>query len=195
MDENKPLEPVKGHRPGDIVLRRRMKRRAKLRPVPNIPAFFRFIGDLTTQTPLIPIVLTLVVLLLIFSAAIYAVEHQENQSMNSFGAVVWWSISAMQTMGFNAPGPLTAAGRIIGGAWALLGTIMFFGAIIAGLTAYFTLPKRRPSRDIANTIQYNLERLEDLSVSELKTLKEATDAVIKNQIESLEEKAPSSQTD
>ncbi|MFC1963297.1 potassium channel family protein [Chloroflexota bacterium] len=195
MHEDKPVETIRGQHPGDVMLRRRRKHRARLRPVPNIPAFLRFCSDLTTQTPLIPVVLTLVVLLLIFSAAIYAVEHQGNQSMNSFGATVWWSISAMQTMGFNDPGPITSAGRVLGSIWALLGTIMFFGAIIAGLTAYFLLPRRRPSRDIVNTIQYNLERLEDLSVSELKTLKESTDAVINIQIESLEGKAHSSQAD
>ena len=134
MREKESPERIRGRRPGDIIVRRIRKPRTRLRPVPNIPAFFRFVGDLATQTPLIPILLVLVVLLLIFSAAIYAVERGENPSLESFGAALWWSISAMQTMGFNAPGPLTSAGRVLGSIWALLGTIMFFGAIIASMT-------------------------------------------------------------
>lgn len=190
--EKEPPERITGRRPGDVMLRRRRKPRTRLRAVPNIPAFFRFISDLATQTPLIPILLVLVVLLLVFSAAIYAVERGENPSLASLGAALWWGISAMQTMG--AEGPITSAGRVLGGIWAVLGTIMFFGAIIAGMTAYFILPRRRPSRQIVATIQYNLERLEELSASELEILREAADTVIRAQLERLKEQASSSQT-
>lgn len=39
-------------------------------------------------------------------------------------------------------------------------------------------PLQRPARQIIDTIEYNLEHLEDLSVDELDLLKETTDALI-----------------
>jgi len=44
------------------------------------------------------------------------------------------------------------------------------------------LPRRRPTRLIISTVQYNLERLEDLSLEELETLKDVTDGLIDAQI-------------
>jgi voltage-gated potassium channel len=39
-------------------------------------------------------------------------------------------------------------------------------------------PLKRPSKQIIDTIEYNLEQLDDLSIDELDLLKETTDALI-----------------
>ena len=66
----------------------------------------------------------------------------------------------------------------IGAIWIVIGSIVFFGAIVATVTAYFMRPLRRPSKQIIDTIEYNLEQLDDLSVDELEVLKETTDSLI-----------------
>jgi voltage-gated potassium channel len=66
----------------------------------------------------------------------------------------------------------------VGGIWIVVGSLLFFGTIVATVTAYFMRPLQRPARQIIETIEYNLEHLEDLSVDELDLLKETTDALI-----------------
>jgi voltage-gated potassium channel len=58
--------------------------------------------------------------------------------------------------------------------------MLFFGAIVATITAYFMRPLQRPSRQIIDTIEYNLEQLDDLSIEELELLKETTDSLIEH---------------
>jgi voltage-gated potassium channel len=58
--------------------------------------------------------------------------------------------------------------------------MLFFGAIVATITAYFMRPLQRPSRQIIDTIEYNLEQLDDLSMEELELLKETTDSLIEH---------------
>ena len=41
-------------------------------------------------------------------------------------------------------------------------------------------PLQRPAKQIIDTIEYNLEQLDDLSIEELELLKETTDALIEN---------------
>ena len=48
------------------------------------------------------------------------------------------------------------------------------------ITAYFMRPLQRPAKQIIDTIEYNLEQLDDLSIEELELLKETTDALIEN---------------
>ncbi len=182
-----PFEPVPPVRPGDRVIRRRRPRR-RLRIAPNIPGVLGVIWDIIARTPFLPILSILVVLLLLFSAGLYFTEAGVNESLDSYGDAVWWGLAAMQTMGSGADQPVTDAGTIIFGIWAVLGTMLFFGAVIASVTAYFQLPRRRPTRQIITTIQYNLERMEDLSKEELETLRDAATNIIEAQIERVEEK-------
>ncbi len=92
----------------------------------------------------------------------------------------------MTTMG-TAPMPVTGAGQIVGGIWAVLGCIIFYGTIIASVTVYFARRRERPVKQIISTIQYNLEQLENLSVEELEILKQTTDGLIDAQIRQLKE--------
>jgi len=186
-DEKKTTEKITGQKPGDVVIRRKRKEREKLRAVPNIPAFARFMGDLAMHTPLVPIIIALVVLLFVFATALYFVENGSTgeNAIDTWGDALYWCISSAQTMGASDPLLYTTAGKVVGSIWAVLSTIMFFGAIIAAMTAYFMIPRRRPSKQIVSTIQYNLERIDDLSVAELETLKQSMNAVISSQIDNL----------
>jgi voltage-gated potassium channel len=120
----------------------------------------------------------LIVLWLIFSAGIYLSERGvEGTSIVSYGRALYWGIAAFSTAGI-ADAPLSAAAQVIGGIWIVVGSTIFFGTIIATVTSYFMRPLQRPAKQIVDTIEYNLEHLEDLSVEELALLKETTDSLI-----------------
>jgi voltage-gated potassium channel len=76
--------------------------------------------------------------------------------------------------------PKSGISELIGAIWIIVGSLLFFGAIVATVTAYFMRPLRRPSKQIIDTIEYNLEQLDDLSIDELELLKETTDSLIEH---------------
>jgi len=192
VEEEERFEEVTPLLPGDKVLRiHRRKPRRRLRIVPNIPAVLRFLRDIATKTPLIPLILTLTGLWLLSSLGIYLAERGVNEQITSYGYALWWSFTAMQTQGANAPGPITTPGIIIGSIWSIFSTVAFFGVIIGSLYAYFMLPRRRPSREIISAIQYNLEELESLSADELEALRDTTVRIVDAQISRLKEKSQS----
>jgi voltage-gated potassium channel len=190
VEDKEKFEEVKPLLPGDKVLRiHRRRPRRRLRIAPNIPAVFRFLGDIATKTPLIPLIIALAGLWLLFSWGIYLVERGVNEQITSYGYALWWSFTAMQTQGANAPGPVTSPGIVIGAIWSIFSTVAFFGVIIGSLYAYFMLPRRRPSREIISAIQYNLEELENLSMDELETLRDTIVRIVDAQISRLKEKS------
>ena len=175
---------------GDKVLRiRRRRPRRRLRLTPDIPGVFKFLRQIATETPLIPLSFALVGLWLLSSWGVYLAERGANEQINSYGYALWWAFTAMQTQGANSPGPITATGMIIGSIWSIFSTVAFFGVIIATLYAYFMLPKRHPSREIVSALQYNLEELENLSVDELEVLRDTTVRIVNAQIRELEQKS------
>ena len=189
--ENKGrFEEVTPMLPGDKVLRvLKRKPHRRLGITPNIPALFRFLRDVVSKTPLIPLILALVVLWLLFSWGLYLAERGVNEQMASYGYALWWSLTAMQTQGANAPGPITALGIVLGSIWSIFSTVAFFGVIIGTLYAYFMLPRRRPSQEILNAVQYNLDELENLSSDELETLRDTVVRIVNAQIRRVEEKS------
>ena len=76
--------------------------------------------------------------------------------------------------------PVNGVSEVIGGVWIIVGSMMFFGAIVATITAYFMRPLQRPSKQIVDTIEYNLEQLDNLSIEELEMLKQTTDSLIEH---------------
>ena len=60
----------------------------------------------------------------------------------------------------------------------MVGSTIFFGIVIATVTSYFMRPMQTPVSQIVETIEYNLEHLDDLSVEELELLKRTTDTLI-----------------
>jgi voltage-gated potassium channel len=140
----------------------------------------RFIRDLLVHTPVVRMTLLLVALWMLFAAGIYWSESDvEGTTITSYGRALYWGIAAFSTAGI-ADMPISAVAEVFGAIWIVLGSLLFFGAIMATVTAYFMRPLQRPSRRIIDTIEYNLEQLDDLSIDELEMLKETTDSLIKH---------------
>lgn len=140
----------------------------------------RFIIDVVVHTPIIKLTLLLIILWLLFSAGLYFGERgAEGTSITSYGRALYWGIAAFSTAGI-ADMPVTGISEVIGAIWIVLGSMLFFGAIVATITSYFMRPLQRPSKQIIDTIEYNLEQLDDLSIEELELLKETTDSLIEH---------------
>lgn len=140
--------------------------------------FRKFVSDVSIHTPFSKMVLLLVVSWLAFSAAIYLAERGvEGSSIASYGNALYWGIAAFSTAGIAAA-PVSSIAQLIGGIWIVLGSMLFFGAIVATVTAYFMRPMLRPHKKIIETIEYNLEQLEDLTIDELDLLRETVDTLI-----------------
>lgn len=147
----------------------------------------RFVKDVVAHTPFVKMVILLILLWLIFSGCLYLVEQNvEQSSINSYGKALYWGVAAFSTAGI-ADAPISGVAQLIGGIWIVVGSVLFFGAIVATVTTYFMRPMQRPHKKIIDTIEYNLEQLNDLSVDELDLLKETVDTLIVH-VERLKEK-------
>jgi len=140
--------------------------------------FKRFIRDIFVRTPFTKMVLLLIVLWLMFSAGVYLAEQGiEGTSIDSYGEALYWGVAAFSTAGI-ADAPVSSTAQLVGGLWIVLGPVLFFGTIVATVTTYFLRPMQRPHKKIIDTIEYNLEQLDDLTVDELDLLKETVDTLI-----------------
>ena len=117
---------------------------------------------------------------------VYLAERPVNEQFHSYGHALWWAFTAMQTQGANSPGPITPPGMLIGAAWSVIGTIAFFGVIIATIYAYYMVPRRRPSRVIIDALQYNLDEIEHLNVDELTALRDTVTNIVNTRISDIE---------
>lgn len=128
----------------------------------------------------------LVPLWLLSSAGLYFAERGvEGANITSFGEALYWGIAAFSTAGL-AETPVSSLGQTIGGIWIIVGSVLFFGTIIATVTTYFMRPLETPARQIVEAIQDNLERLDELSVEDLDLLKETIDSLVEH-VEHLKE--------
>jgi voltage-gated potassium channel len=189
MKDSQQFDRATGQRrPADKAVRiTKRKHRRRLRTIPNIPGVIRFFGDIIHETPFVPLCFVIIVIFLISSLGIFLAEQPVNSQFDTFGHTLWWSFTAMQTQGANSPGPITPLGMIIGAIWSIIGTVAFFGMIIATFYAYYVDPKRRPSKAIIDALQYNLEELDNLSVDELGALKDTVTNIVNAQIAKIEE--------
>ena len=148
-------------------------RRTKLNSKPK-----RFIKDITTHTPFAKMIFLLVILWFAFSTGLYFAERGiEGATITSYGDALYWGIAAFSTAGI-ADTPQSDIAQLIGGIWIVMGSVIFFGTIVATVTTYFMRPMQRPARKIIDTIEYNLEQLNDLTIDELDLLKETVDTLI-----------------
>jgi voltage-gated potassium channel len=140
----------------------------------------RFAADAINRTPVLWMILALVILWMAFSAGVFYAEHGvAGSSIRTYGHALYWGVAAFSTAGI-ADTPLSGAAQVVGGLWIVVGSTLFFGTIVATVTAYFMRPLQRPARKIIDTIEYNLEQLEDLTVEELDLLKGTVDTLIVN---------------
>ena len=149
--------------------------------------FKRFLKDISIHTPFTKMVLLLITLWLIFSAGMYQAEQGvKGTTIDSYGDALYWGVAAFSTAGI-ADAPVSGISKLIGGLWIVLGSVLFFGTIVATVTTYFMRPMQRPHKKIIDTVEYNLEQLEDLTVDELDLLKETVDTLI-DHVERLKKK-------
>ncbi len=147
----------------------------------------RFARDIFLHTPFIKMIYGTVFLWILFSCGMYWAETTINDSsIKSFWDAMYWSIAAFSTAGI-ADTPQSPLGKLIGGIWSVLGSLLFFGAIVATVTTYFMRPIQRPARRIIDVIEYNLEQLNDLTLEELDLLKDTVDGLIVH-VEKMKEK-------
>ena len=142
--------------------------------------FRRFVSDVAVHTPFTRMVLLLVALWLVFSAGFFFAESgSEGSSIRSYGDALYWGVAAFSTAGI-ADTPVSGMAQLVGGLWIVIGSLLFFGTIVATVTGYFMRPLQRPGKRIIDTIEYNLEQLEELSIEELDLLRETVDALIEH---------------
>lgn len=148
--------------------------------MPRSRRFRHFLRDVREHTPLVKMVLLLLALWLAFSYGVFLAERDvPGASIDSYPAALYWGVAAFSTAGI-ADMPLTERAMLIGGIWIVVGSVLFFGAIVATVTAYFMRPLQRPAKQIIDTIEYNLEQLDDLTLAELDLLKETIDGLIEH---------------
>lgn len=144
------------------------------------PRLKRFVNDIFIHTPFVRMVFLLISFWMIFSAGIYYAEHGvEGTTITSYGRALYWGVAAFSTAGI-ADAPISGVSQILGGIWIVAGSALFFGTIVATITTYFMRPLHRPAKQIIDTIEYNLEQLDNLSIDELDLLKKTTDLLILN---------------
>jgi voltage-gated potassium channel len=132
-------------------------------------------------------IVLLIVLWLMFSAGLYLAERNTPEAVvTSYGEALYWGVAAFSTAGI-ADTPTSGIARLLGGIWIVLGSVLFFGTIVATITTYFMRPMQRPHKRIIDTIEYNLEQMNDLTVEELDLLKETVNTLIVH-VEQLKEK-------
>ena len=147
-----------------------------------MPGLVQFTKVMLTETPL-PLMLSIVVVLTaVVSVLIFVLERSANENVGSYVDAVWWSIFTTTTHGNNWR-PETFWGGVVGGAWSIIGTVLFYGAIIASVTVFFMRRRERTEMELINTIKRNLDELDKLSLQELELLKEATNNIVGLQIE------------
>ena len=138
----------------------------------------RFIKDIATHTPFTKMIFLLVILWFAFSTGLYFAERgTEGATITSYGDALYWGIAAFSTAGI-ADTPQSDIAQLIGAIWIVVGSVIFFGTIVATVTTYFMRPMQRPAKKIVDTIEYNLEQLNDLAIDELNLLKETVDTLI-----------------
>ena len=141
---------------------------------PNTTRFKRFILDIIAHTPLVQMVVIMLVLWLTFSAGIYLAERgAEGGVISTYGEALYWGVAAFSTAGI-ADTPVSGTAQLIGGIWIVIGSMLFFGTIVATITTYFMRPLQRPHKKIIDTIEYNLEQLNELSIEDTPTRAAAT---------------------
>lgn len=140
--------------------------------------FRRFLKDVATHTPFIRLLGLMLLLWILFSSAMYFAERTiAEPAIRSFGEALYWGVAAFSTAGI-ADMPQSRLGQLLGAIWIVVGSMLFFGTIVASITGYFMRPMQRPAKRIIDTIEFNLEQLDDLTLEELDLLKQTVDTLI-----------------
>ena len=99
----------------------------------------QLVGDKRSTPPSLCLALTTTVIVGVGAIGIFAVEHGQNNNIQSVGDALWWSVVATTTVGHGDVSPVTAEGRLIAVALMIVG-IGFIGVFTATLTSFFLEP-------------------------------------------------------
>lgn len=147
----------------------------------------RFLAEVMAHTPLTKLVLLMVILWMAFSGMMYLAERQaDGAAIHTYGEALYWGVAAFSTAGI-ADTPVTGAAQVVGAIWIVIGSTLFFGTIVATITTYFMRPMQRPHKMIVDTIEYNLEQLDDLTPEEIDLVKGTVDVLLEH-VERLKER-------
>ena len=183
---------VRTVKPGDRVLRVRSRRHRlpliERRVGGPLLSAIEFFAELATQTPVLGMIAALVVLVIAAPLPVYLFEQGvEDPQMTSYWVGLWWAVSAFSTVGHSDVEVLSVGGRIVGSIYTVASVGLFFGSVIAAFSSYFLLTWRRPKRQLVDTINYYMQRIEDLTVEELEDLDEMTRGLLHTAKERAEE--------
>ena len=147
---------------------------------PRDSSLTRYVNSILRETYLPHFTLALLVSWLSFATALYFAEQAADEPViSSYGEALYWGIAAFSTAGI-ADTPASPVSQLIGGVWIVVGSVIFFGIIVASVTGYFMHSVQHPFRRLINLIEYNLEHMQDLTLEELDLLKETTSALIEH---------------
>ena len=116
------FERLGSDRPGEDVLRRRVRSNPQLRLRPRLPGILNFGKVIFTETPLLLSLSIVAFMAGVVAALIYFLERADNPNVEGFVDALWWAIFTMQTHG-NSWRPETVWGSVVGGVWSIIGTI------------------------------------------------------------------------
>jgi voltage-gated potassium channel len=102
------------------------------------------------------VALTTAVVIGLGAIGIYAVEHGQNNNIQSIGDALWWAIVTTTTVGYGDVSPVTGEGRLIAVALMVVG-IGFIGMFTATITSFFLTPDRTSDQ---NSVEERLARIE-----------------------------------
>ena len=183
--------PVRTLKPGDRVLRVRT-RRSRLPAIERriggrLAGVYEFLTELGTKTPVLWMIAILAILVVLAPIPVFLFERQaEGARMTSYWVGLWWAVSAFTTVGHSNIEAVTVGGRIVGSIYTIASVGLFFGSVIAAFSSYFILTWRRPKRQLVDTINYYLQRIEELTVEELEDLEDLTRGLLRTEKERAE---------
>lgn len=173
------VRAVRTVKPGDRVLRVRT-RRARLPMIERgvsrpLAEGVQFLVDIGTQTPVLWFIGVLGVLLVLVPIPVWLFERtRDNADVTSYWVGLWWAVSAFTTVGHSGVSVDTVGGRIVGSIYTAVSVGLFFGSVIAAFSSYFILTWRKPKRQLVDTINYYLQRIDELSPEEIEDLEDMT---------------------
>lgn len=115
------------------------------------------------------------------SLALDLAESGQNPGWTSFGDALWWTLTAMTTLGAGDLTPITAWGRLIGGVWAVLGSIAFWVTIIA--TSLWVVRHGQTPGEPLEPLPSRFPPGKELSAEELEHLKAVIERLIAGRFE------------
>lgn len=184
--------PVRTVKPGDRVLRVRT-RRARLPMIERgvsrpLAEGVQFLIDIGTQTPVLWFIGVLGVLVVLVPIPVWLFERTgDNADVTSYWVGLWWAVSAFTTVGHSGVSVDTVGGRVVGSIYTAVGVGLFFGSVIAAFSSYFILTWRKPKRQLVDTINYYLQRIDELSPEEIEDLEDMTRGLLLTAKERAEE--------